>query len=97
MTSQQLLSRYSADLEIAQILFRSHHDHAAVMVLESLRDELARVPDTVAVKALAARTARGLGGMGSIGESARGLNDKLLVSLVEDLYATCNAIASSLP
>ncbi len=97
MTNQQLLSRYSTDLEIAQILLRFHHDHAAVDVLQALREELVRVPDTVALKALAARTARGLGGMESIGEMASGLNDKLLVSVVEDLYATCKEIVSSLP
>jgi hypothetical protein len=97
MTNQQLLSRYSTDLEIAQILFRFHHDHTAVKLLESLREELAGVPDTATVKALAARTARGLGGMGSIGESASGLNDKLLACLVEDLNATCQQIVSSLP
>jgi hypothetical protein len=97
MTNQQLLSRYSTDLEIAQILFRFHHDHAAVELLESLREELAGVPDTAAIKVLAARTARGLGGMGSIGESASGLNDKLLASVVEDLHAICQRIVSSLP
>ena len=97
MTNQELLSRFSTDLEIAQILLRFHHDQAAVDVLQALREELAHVPDTVALKALAARTARGLGGMESIGETATELSDKLLVSLVEDLFATCKQIVSSFP
>ena len=97
MTNEQLLSRYSADLEIAQILLRLHHEHALVKAVQALREELERVPDTVALKALAARTARALGGMGSIGETALGLNDKVLLSLLNDLYATCNQIVPSLP
>jgi hypothetical protein len=94
MTNKQLLSRYSADLEIAQILLKFHHDHGAVNALQALRDEFAQVPDTVALKALAARTARSLGGMESIGE---GLNDKLFASLKDDLYAICKQIVSTLP
>jgi hypothetical protein len=97
MTNKELLSRYSMDLEIGQILFKFHHDNGAVRTLQALREELERVPDTVALKALAARTARGMGGMGSFGESARGLNDKVLISLLEDLYAICKEIASSFP
>jgi hypothetical protein len=97
MTNEQLLSRYSTDLEIAQILLRLHHEHALVKALEALRDELERVPDTVSLKALAARTSRGLGGMESIGETARGLNDKVLISVVDDLYLTCKQIVSSFP
>ena len=97
MTNEQLLSRFSADLEIAQILLRLHHEHGLVKVLQTLREELERVPDTVSLKALAARISRGLGGMESIGETATGLNDKVLMSLVDDLFATCQQIVSSFP
>jgi hypothetical protein len=97
MTNEQLLSRYSTDLEIAQILLRFHHEHQQAKAIQAVRDELERVPDTVALKTLAARTARGLGGMGSIGEMALGLNYKVLLSLVSDLYVTCNQIVSSFP
>ena len=90
MTNEELLSRYAADLEMAQILRRLQHDNAWVNVLQSWREELERVPDTVALKAHAAQTARALGGMGD------GLNDKVLESLLEDLYAICKQISSSL-
>ncbi len=91
MTNKELLSRYAADLEIAQILLRLHHDNAWVNVLQSWRDELERVPDTVALKAHAAQTARALGGIGD------GLNDRVMIALLEDLYATCKQISASLP
>jgi hypothetical protein len=97
MTNKQLLSRYSADLEIAQILLRFHNEHELVNKLKALREELEHVPDTVALKVHAARTARGLGGMGSIGEIGTGLNDKVLMSLLDDLHATCKQIVSSFP
>jgi len=95
MTNTELLSRYAADLEILQILLRLHHDHGWVRILQSWREEFEREPDTVAVKAHAARTARALGGMGSIGDGLH--DDRVMMSLIGDLHSLCDQISSSLP
>ncbi len=71
------------------------HDRTWVEVLQVWREELRRLADQTALKAHAARTARGMGGMESLGEIILMGNDPNELRLLEELYAICKFISSS--
>jgi hypothetical protein len=94
LINQALLSQYDLQLEKMEDALRGH-DRATVNALQAWREELRSVSDPAALKAHAARTARSMGGMESLGEVVRIGNDPKELLLLEELYAICKFILSS--
>ncbi len=63
-------------------------------MLQTWREELRQVSDLADLRAHAARTARGMGGMESLGEIVSIGNDPEELRLLEELYSTCKVIVS---
>lgn len=71
---------------------RKIHDREWSNVLQQWLDELTSLDSAADWKRHAARTARALGGMESIGERALASQDASLRKVVERLYAVCAQI-----
>jgi hypothetical protein len=93
--SQELISEYDAKLAEIQSRLKEHHQLEWVNGLEVWRLALQDIRDLAALKSHAARSARALGGMESIGEIATTSHDPRLMSFVEELYAICQQIATA--
>jgi hypothetical protein len=94
INNRGLVLEYDLQLEKMQEALTAH-DRAAVNLLKAWRDELRCVSDQGALKVHAARTARSMGGMGSLGEVVLMGNDPNELRLMEELYAICRFILSS--
>jgi hypothetical protein len=92
--NQELLSQYDLQLEKMQDALRGH-DRAAVGLLQTWREELRTVSDQATLRTHATRTARNMGGMGSLGEVVMMGDDPNELRLLEELYAICKLILSS--
>lgn len=94
LIDQAMISRYDLQLQNMQESLKGH-DQAWVDVLQTWREELQQVCDDAALKSHAARTARSMGGMESLGEVATTLNDSRALHALEELYAICKFILTS--
>lgn len=94
LVNEELVSQYSLLLEKMRDALKGH-DRASVNALQVWREELRHVSDEAALKAHAAKTARSMGGMGSLGEIVMMGNDPEEMRLLEELYAVCKFILSS--
>jgi hypothetical protein len=94
LINEELISRYSLQLEKMRDALEGH-DRASVNWLQARHDELRQVSDQAALKAHAAKTARGMGGMGSLGEIVMMGHDPKELRLLEELYAICKLIMST--
>ncbi len=92
--NEKLVSQYDLRLEKVQDALRGK-DQAWVRTLGTWRDELLRASDEAALNAHAARTARSMGGMESLGEAIMMENNPIEMRLLEELYAMCKFILSS--
>ncbi len=94
LINRGLVSQYDLQLEKMQEAL-TRHDRATVDLLKAWREELRSVSDEAALKAHAARTARNMGGMGSLSEVVMIGNNREELRLLEELYAICKFILSS--
>jgi hypothetical protein len=94
LINRRLVSQYELQLERMQEAL-SGHDRATANLLKTWREELRSASDQAALKAHVARTARSMGGMGSIGEVVMIGNNPEELRLLEELYAICKFILSS--
>lgn len=94
LVNEELVSQYGLLLEKMRDALKGH-DRASVNALQGWREELRQVSDEAALKAHAAKTARSMGGMGSLGEIVMMGNDPEEMRLLEELYAVCKFILSS--
>jgi hypothetical protein len=76
-------------------LLEARHLTENAVLFRAWREELKADSTVDVIKKHAARTARSLGGMESLGEIASVGNDRELLSFVESLYAACTDITSS--
>jgi len=76
-------------------MLSARHREKWAATLNTWRAELRNDSSRAELQSHAARTARALGGMESIGEIALGDGDKEFLKLVEALYATCKQIVGS--
>jgi hypothetical protein len=89
-----MVSRYDLQLEKVQESLKGY-DRPWVNLLQTWRDELRTVSDQEILRKHAARTARSMGGMESLGEVVGGLKNDAASRLLEELYAICKLILSS--
>jgi hypothetical protein len=92
--NQELASRYDLQLQQIQDALKGH-DRATVNALQAWRAELRSISDQTGLKAHAARTARGMSGMGSRGEVVKMGGDSKELRLLEKLDAICKLTMSS--
>jgi hypothetical protein len=72
-----------------------HHQKQRVSVFQRWRSELVRAIPEADLKQHAVRTARAMGGLGSISEIALFSQDDSFTHLLDALYATCKQIRNA--
>jgi hypothetical protein len=90
-----LILQYDRQLERIEDSLNMHLAPVWANILHAWRNELHNVSDLTALKKHAARTSRSLGGMESLGEVALTTDDPELLTLIEDVYASCKLILTS--
>jgi hypothetical protein len=90
--SPELVAEYHLLLSQTQELLAFRHEKQWVSMLQSWRRELTSVTADADLRRHAVRTARALGGIGSISEIALAGGDESFTKLLEALYATCRQI-----
>ena len=94
LVNQDLLSAYDLRLQEMQNALKGQ-DGKWVNILQVWRDELSGISDQSALRVHAARTARSMGGIESLGEVVQTGNDSNERRALEELYAVCRLIQSS--
>jgi hypothetical protein len=92
-----LLAEYDRLLSRTQELLALHHEEQWVSLLERWRSEWTNAPQHVQLRPQVVRTARALGGIGSISEIALVKKDQALTKVLDDLYECCRQIRYSAP
>jgi hypothetical protein len=92
--NEELVLRYSLQLGKLRDALNGH-DRASVDLLQTWREELRQISDQEELKAHATRTARNMGGMGSLAEVVMMGKDPHELRLLQELYAICKLIRSS--
>jgi hypothetical protein len=88
----ELVAEYHRLLSLTQEMLALHREQQWVSVLERWRGEVTGTTPNVDLRQHAVRTARAMGGWGSLSEIALVSQNEAFTKLLDALYATCRQI-----